>query len=37
MDTIIRDLFANPIDRHIEEVIKVDQTDEALPENGHYK
>ena len=47
--TIIKDLFANPIDRHIEEVIKVDQTDEALVQDeiteyvvtksicGHYR
>ena len=26
----IKDLFANKIDRHIEEVIKVDQTDEEI-------
>ena len=30
MSGAIKDLFANKIDRHIEEVIKVDQTDEEI-------
>ena len=30
MPTVIKDLFANDINRIIEEVIKVDQTDEQI-------
>ena len=49
MSGTIKELFANEIDRHIEEVIKVDQTDEALVQDeikeyvatksicGHYR
>lgn len=38
MTTIIKELFANDIARHIEEVIKVDQTDEQIlrDELGEY-
>ena len=38
MSKTIKDLFANQIDRHIEEVIKVDQADEEIVRNeiGEY-